>query len=649
MSLFTQVFSAPTDELLKINIKPTPTYTKYVSGQTISVSFLNTGNDAIFEAYKNQFNTPGAIDTGNLTFAGNVWAQNQQWGENANTAIQAASEIIKLNFNQTDHVASSDLRWTPVNDVVVGNSYILGLSFYTPSSNIDGIGGKDAGILIYANNPFHNDSANANAGDGNERTSTMVHELGHFLGLAHPFSDTPAPFAELDDVRYDVMSYDNAEDGRRKVTTDLGNGGKQLDPVYNFGGFVNFAPINIAQLQYMYGENKNTHKSNTTYTLSDTNTAALDLNGEDGNVTIGRAYYTIWDNGGIDQIVYNGNSRVLININEASLKRTNNDTDLVNTLKDVKNSDAYNGLESDYANKITDAKYYAGGFFSNILTNDDDIAYLNLQNKYINLLGGYAIAKGVEIENAQGGSNNDIIIGNQYDNDLKGNDGNDTIFGGAGDDIMHGGNGNDIFYLDKGSDIINGDAGSSDKVIIASNFAQNTITIVGNQVTITDNSSNAHGTNIINDVEFFEFKDKSFSLENLNPSSAAPAKPVMAVAQSEFVSKLGLLNNAANDTFWGDNGDNSFFANEQKDLYDGGKGADIVTFTGNKTDYNISVDSQTNLKIISKTDANNYDLLHSVEKIIFNGVEFDATTLNATDLGLTASQFTDWQTNYDFG
>jgi hypothetical protein len=54
----------------------------------------------------------------------------------------------------------------------------------------------------------------------------------------------------------------------------------------------------------------------------------------------------------------------------------------------------------------------------------------------------------VTIENAVGGSGNDLIIGNDVSNRLYGNDGDDVISGGAGVDYVSGGAGNDTFIAD---------------------------------------------------------------------------------------------------------------------------------------------------------------------------------------------------------
>ena len=69
--------------------------------------------------------------------------------------------------------------------------------------------------------------------------------------------------------------------------------------------------------------------------------------------------------------------------------------------------------------------------------------------------GGYTIANGVVIENAYGGSGNDILTGNSADNILN---------GGVGTDTMTGGGGSDRYYVDNVGDVVNENGGGTDTV-----------------------------------------------------------------------------------------------------------------------------------------------------------------------------------------
>lgn len=122
---------------------------------------------------------------------------------------------------------------------------------------------------------------------------TILHEIGHALGLKHPFLDPDDPAAavlptSLDAVIHTVMSYTVANlDGEK-------------------GSRFSFYPttpmvLDIAAIQYLYGANNNYHTGNDTYTYDD--------------ITL--AHETIWDAGGIDTIHYTGTTSAIIDLNPA--------------------------------------------------------------------------------------------------------------------------------------------------------------------------------------------------------------------------------------------------------------------------------------------------------------------------------------------
>lgn len=72
------------------------------------------------------------------------------------------------------------------------------------------------------------------------------------------------------------------------------------------------------------------------------------------------------------------------------------------------------------------------------------------------LMKNIAIARGVVIENAIGGSGADSITGNEVDNELMGSAGSDTIFGLGGNDRLDGGSEDDTLYGGFGEDTLSG-------------------------------------------------------------------------------------------------------------------------------------------------------------------------------------------------
>lgn len=106
-----------------------------------------------------------------------------------------------------------------------------------------------------------------------------------------------------------------------------------------------------------------------------------------------------------------------------------------------------------------------------------------------------AIAYNVTIENARGGSGNDIIRGNEAANILRGGTGNDTLTGSSGNDTLRGyggvgefdvlsgglgrdtfelGNASDVYYLGEGYATIT-DLSSSDRIILHGDVEQYTV------------------------------------------------------------------------------------------------------------------------------------------------------------------------------
>ena len=220
--------------------------------------------------------------------------------------------------------------------------------------------------------------------------AVTVHEIGHGLGLAHPH-DTGGGSQVMRGVS-------NSSD-----TGDYGNMNQSVYTIMSYNDSWDNHPLGAS----------NTYSSGHMATF-----AALDIsvlqsyygtndnyNNTDNTYYLGRdSYYeTIWDTGGTDEFVVDSNANALINLQAATLA------------------------------------YEVGGAGNVSYTND--------------IRGGLTIAANVVIENATGGSGNDILIGNEVSNILQGNAGNDTLSGGGNDDILMGGAGADTFILQTGDGI----------------------------------------------------------------------------------------------------------------------------------------------------------------------------------------------------
>ncbi|WP_274631312.1 M10 family metallopeptidase C-terminal domain-containing protein [Arvimicrobium flavum] len=223
---------------------------------------------------------------------------------------------------------------------------------------------------------------------GNRSYATMMHEIGHQIGLAHPHDarGTLMPDA-YDNRNYTVMSYERLSGG--DVQTYM-----QKD---------------IAALQHMYGANYDTNSGNTTYKWS-TTTGELSINGVgQGKPTANKIAMTVWDGGGTDTYDFSNYATALkIDLNPGAW--TSLGTQHIKGAEgEIANALLYKG---DARSLIENAKGGSGA---------DTI----VGNQAANVL--------------EGNAGNDI---------LRGEAGNDILRGGTGSDKLYGGTGSDVFDFD---------------------------------------------------------------------------------------------------------------------------------------------------------------------------------------------------------
>jgi Ca2+-binding RTX toxin-like protein len=299
-----------------------------------------------------------------------------------------------------------DIRFNKVDMNYGENGFTL-----LPTSDNDPLAGD-----VWINNLYNSESQGGNAPQSYGYL-TILHEIGHALGLKHPFEDYPVLPRDRDNTNYTIMSYTQKNSVTLDFITD--------DYSYKCKTDVNAMPSNYQMYDMeaiiaTYGANLEYHKEDDIYKLS--------------QLYENHQYLTIWDAGGEDTIdisevthasAISLNSDYLSSIDFHSIAEqedktvaelgAENDPDMVSWIHD-----AYNNPQCSQGNGI-----YTGE-------------------------GNLAIAKGAIIENLISGSGNDSIIDNSASNKIYAGAGDDQIYlSYGGYDIVDGGEGVDTVFIQK--------------------------------------------------------------------------------------------------------------------------------------------------------------------------------------------------------
>ncbi len=399
-------------------------------------------------------------------------------------------------------------------------------------------------------------------------TKTLLHELGHALGLSHANN-----VGEYNSWDYTVMS-------TTMTLRHEGVTGSDLAPQ-------SFMALDILALQHLYGTNYNDTGGDDTYHFDQSN----------------RYYLTIWDAGGVDTIVVSGGSKPTnidlrggwLNVGteitlygEANQKQSYT----VYLMDDVVLENVTGAAGDDTLRGNATGNVIHGNAGSDVIAGREGADTIDGGQGDDEIWGG---ASGDKLS---GGAGDDVIGGGDGADTIDGGQGDDEIWGGASGDKLSGGAGNDIMGGGDGADTIDGGQGhnqiwggaSEDKLsggagddIIGGGDGADTIDGGHGHDEIWggasgDKLSGGAGNDVIGGGDGNDFLIGDNPEDS--PSNSGSDTLYGGSGHDTLVAGNGadlIFGGSGSDLIYGGNGDDGLFGGSGKDTLSGGDGDDTLT------------------------------------------------------------------------
>jgi Ca2+-binding RTX toxin-like protein len=399
----------------------------------------------------------------------------------------------------------------------------------------------ESGGNVYLNSRYRSEISQ----NSNFKLYLMLHEIGHALGLKHPFHKMPHNKkllgSDLDNVKHTVMSYTGG---------DIKMGPVQL------------GALDIEAIRALYGNPSQDGRqvakwswSKSKETLSQTGKSKADIiygvnakdiiKGANGNDKV-------FGFAGRDSL-YGGSGNDVLSGGDGNDK----------LFGDIGNDVLRGGHGDDIVQGATGNDNLGGGYGNDSLYGDLGNDALKGDDGNDTLYGGAGtdiLDGGDDNDTLHGDNDNDVLSGKDGDDTLQGGDGNDNVDGGDDDDILYGDIGDDTLNGGYGSDIIHGGAGND---AFAGGLGIDTVSYVNAASGVTADLGLGYG----NGGE--ALGDRFSEVENLTGSTFNDQLAGDAGANR-------LLGDTGNDVLNGKDGVDTLEGGLGDDILSGGSGGDVL-------------------------------------------------------------------------
>jgi len=468
------------------------------------------------------------------------------------TAFQAWSDVSGLTFTSVATAAQAQMTFTTNDDGAYSSSSVTNGVI---TSNVINISQTDW-IDRFGTDPY------------GQLYQTIVHEIGHSIGLGHQGFYNGAATYNIDNLysndaeNWSVMSYFGPG--------TAGTGSTLLS----------WTPLvaDVAAVQALYGINTTTRTGNDTYISNSNLAGAYNFEG-----AIFIPAVTIYDAGGIDTIdasVYSMAQVIDLNIDGFSSIGGAQNNVSIGRATIIENAVGGNGADTITGNSVSnvltgrqgndvmdggdgiDYASYQSGTFEQLTITENADGTITVQSgswgtdtlkniEFIRINGqDYAIGSS-EPEGPTTGD--DELMGTENDDTILALAGNDTVFGLGGNDTLYGQEGNDTLFGDAGTDTLYGgegvdllDGGIGNDILLGENGADN---LIGDA-----------GDDTLYGGEDDDLLDGGIGNDTLLGGNGVDT----------------LMGEAGNDLLFGEAGNDLLFGGDGNDEIKGGEGDDVM-------------------------------------------------------------------------